>query len=110
VTTPQAMAVADALKAGRMFQTEGTKLHLLGLVENMAWFSPEDQPDQRYHPFGKEGTHALAERLGLECLASLPMVEGSSQGPSVAGTPIAQAYLDLAGEVSRRIAMHHRST
>lgn len=110
VTTPQAMAVADALKAGRMFQTEGTKLHLLGLVENMAWFSPEDQPDQRYHPFGKEGTHALAERLGLECLASLPMVEGSSQGPSVASTPIAQAYLDLAGEVSRRIAMHHRST
>ncbi|MFM8838895.1 MAG: P-loop NTPase, partial [Bacteroidota bacterium] len=45
VTTPQAMALADALKAGRMFQTEGTRLNLLGIIENMAWFSPVEQPE-----------------------------------------------------------------
>ena len=109
VTTPQALALADALKAGRMFQTQGTQLNLLGLVENMAWFSPSDRPDHRYFPFGQEGTRVLAEQLGLDILASMPLVEEGGQGPSVVGRPVSQAYLALAGEVSRRIAMHHQA-
>ncbi|MFM7497813.1 MAG: P-loop NTPase, partial [Bacteroidota bacterium] len=105
----QALAVADALKAGRMFQTQGTQLNLLGLVENMAWFSPSDRQEHRYFPFGQEGTRFLAEQLGLDILASMPLVEEGGQGPSVVGRPVSQAYLALAGEVSRRIAMHHQA-
>lgn len=102
VTTPQAMALADALKAGRMFQTEGTRLNLLGMVENMAWFSPAEQPDMRYYPFGKGGTEALAQQLSLDILTTLPLTDGPSETSR-------EAYALLAGEVSRRIAVHHRT-
>jgi len=102
VTTPQAMALADALKAGRMFQTEGTRLNLLGMVENMAWFSPAEQPDMRYYPFGKGGTEALAQQLSLDILTTLPLTDGPSETSR-------EAYVLLAGEVSRRIAVHHRT-
>jgi ATP-binding protein involved in chromosome partitioning len=102
VTTPQAMALADALKAGKMFQTEGTRLNLLGMVENMAWFSPAGQSDLRYYPFGRGGTESLAQQLTLDILSSLPLTDGPCEASR-------KAYAKLAGEVSRRIAVHHRT-
>jgi len=102
VTTPQAMALADALKAGRMFQTEGTRLNLLGIIENMAWFSPAEQPEARYFPFGQGGTEALSQQLSLEILTTLPLTDGPSEASRV-------AFAHLAGEVSRRIAVHHQN-
>lgn len=104
VTTPQAMALADALKAGRMFQTEGTRITLLGLVENMAWFSPADREGHRYFPFGQGGTQGLAGELSLDILASLPLTE--MQDPSFP-TNLMPEYKALAGEIARRIAVFH---
>lgn len=76
VTTPQEVALADARKGVAMFKDEKINVPVLGIVENMAWFTPEAHPEERYHIFGKDGGVKLAEKLGVRLLAQIPLVAG----------------------------------
>lgn len=76
VSTPQEVALADARKGIAMFTGEAVNVPILGLVENMAWFTPEDHPDERYYIFGKGGAARLAEQQGVKLLAQIPLVMG----------------------------------
>lgn len=105
VTTPQEVALADARKGISMFTGEKVGVPILGLVENMAWFTPEKHPDERYYIFGQEGGVRLAEELGVKLLAQIPLV-GSIREQADSGEPIAagdtmagHAYIHLAHEV-----------
>jgi ATP-binding protein involved in chromosome partitioning len=75
VTTPQEVALADARKGIRMFTTEKVKVPILGLVENMAWFTPEELPENKYFIFGKDGGKHLAEELNIPLLGQIPIVQ-----------------------------------
>lgn len=105
VTTPQEVALADARKGIAMFREEKINVPILGLVENMAWFTPELHPEERYYIFGRDGGRKLAEKLGVELLAQLPIVESvcdaSDSGTPIAlaGTMASQAYFHLAHRV-----------
>lgn len=74
VTTPQEIALADARKGIEMFQNEKVGVPVLGIVENMAWFTPAPHPDEKYFVFGKGGGMRLAEETGVELLARIPLV------------------------------------
>jgi len=76
VSTPQEVALADAVKGINMFRTDKVNVPILGLVENMAWFTPEELPDNRYYIFGNGGCKALAEREGFRLLGQIPIVQG----------------------------------
>ena len=80
VTTPQEVALADARKGISMFQSDAVNVPILGLVENMAWFTPAAHPDEKYYIFGKEGGMRLAEKLGVELLGQVPLVAGICKG------------------------------
>ena len=88
VTTPQEVALADARKGIAMFTNTGVNVPILGLVENMAWFTPEDHPDEKYYIFGKEGGVELAKKAGVKVLAQIPLVMGIRQQAD-AGRPVA---------------------
>lgn len=105
VTTPQEVALADARKGIAMFQSEKVNVPVLGLVENMAWFTPEKHPEERYYIFGRDGGVRLAEKLHIKLLAQIPIV-GSICDNADGGTPAAlsdsisgQAFIHLAHEV-----------
>lgn len=80
VSTPQEVALADAVKAIKMFQGEKISIPILGLVENMAWFTPEELPDNKYYLFGKEGCKKLAEEMQLPLLGQVPIVQSIREG------------------------------
>ncbi len=105
VTTPQEVALADARKGIAMFQSDKVNVPVLGLVENMAWFTPEKHPDERYYIFGRDGGVKLAEKLHIKLLAQIPIV-GSICDNADGGTPAAlsdtisgHAFIHLAHEV-----------
>ncbi len=74
VSTPQEVALADARKGIAMFQGEKVNVPILGLVENMAWFTPAPHPEEKYYIFGNGGAVRLAEKLGVKLLAQIPLV------------------------------------
>lgn len=76
VTTPQEVALADARKGIAMFTNPGVNVPILGLVENMAWFTPENHPDEKYYIFGRDGGVRLAEKEGVRLLGQIPLVMG----------------------------------
>ena len=86
VSTPQQVALADARKGIDMYQNEKVNVPILGLVENMAWFTPKELPENRYYIFGKEGCKRLAEEMSVPLLAQLPLVQGICED-SDKGTP-----------------------
>lgn len=88
VTTPQEVALADARKGIAMFKDEKVNVPVLGIVENMAWFTPETHPDERYYLFGREGGVRLAEETGVKLLGQVPLVAGIAEH-SDNGSPIA---------------------
>ncbi|MDR0713247.1 MAG: Mrp/NBP35 family ATP-binding protein [Bacteroidales bacterium] len=103
VGTPQQVALADVIKGIGMFRNEKVNVPVLGLVENMAWFTPAELPGNRYYLFGKEGCKQLAERENLPLLAQIPIVQSISESgdngqPVVAGkdSPTAQTFMELA--------------
>lgn len=105
VTTPQQVALADARKGISMFMGDKVNVPILGLVENMAWFTPAKHPDERYYIFGREGGVELAKELGVKLLAQIPLVADVCEDGD-AGTPIAlkdsmmgHEFLHLAHEV-----------
>ena len=76
VSTPQQVALADARKGIDMYRNEKVNVPILGLVENMAWFTPAELPQNRYYIFGKEGCKQLAEEMDVPLLAQIPLVQG----------------------------------
>lgn len=80
VSTPQEIALADAIKGIDMFESDSINVPVLGLVENMAWFTPEELPNNKYYIFGKEGCKKLAEEKGLPLLGQIPVVESIMRG------------------------------
>lgn len=105
VSTPQQVALADARKGIAMFTGEKINVPILGLVENMAWFTPEKHPDERYYIFGREGGVELARELGVKLLAQIPIVgsiceRGDGGEPIAMGDTVAShAFIHLAHEV-----------
>ena len=106
VTTPQDVALADVEKGVNMFRNKSIAKPIVGLVENMSWFTPEAHPDERYYLFGRDGGAAMAERFGIDLLGQIPLVQGIREGgdagePVALGTrPDSLAFLDIA----RRLA------
>lgn len=106
VSTPQQVALADARKGIDMYTNDKVNVPILGLVENMAWFTPRELPDTRYYIFGKDGVRKLSEELNVPLLAQIPLVQGMCEGCD-AGKPAAldaasiegQAFLALAQAV-----------
>ena len=88
VTTPQPVALVDARKGIDMFRNEKVGVPVLGIIENMAWFTPAELPENRYYIFGKDGGKRLAEELKVPLLGQIPLVESIRQA-SDDGTPIA---------------------
>ncbi len=84
VTTPQEIAINDARKGAEMFINSSIEVPLLGLVENMSWFTPKQHPDEKYYIFGKDGGHILSSELGTPLLAQVPLIkevgEAAEQG------------------------------
>ena len=101
VTTPQPVALADVEKGVNMFQNPSINRPIFGLVENMAWFTPEEHPDEKYYIFGRDGGAAMAERLGIGLLGQIPLVQsireaGDNGEPVALGTrPDSLAFLEL---------------
>ena len=114
VTTPQEVALADARKAASMFNMANINVPILGVVENMSWFSPPELPDNRYYLFGKDGGAQLAKELNVPVLAQLPIVEsirtGGDEGkPSVldAHSAVAEAWETLVFNTARQVAIRN---
>ena len=106
VSTPQEVALADARKGINMYQNDKVNVPILGLIENMAWFTPAELPENKYYLFGKEGTKRLAEELNVPLLGQIPIVQSICEGGDN-GTPVAlnedsitgQAFIELAKNV-----------
>ena len=88
VSTPQQVALADARKGVDMYRNEKVNVPILGLIENMAWFTPAELPENRYYIFGREGCKRLAEELGVPLLAQIPIVQSICENGDN-GTPAA---------------------
>jgi len=102
VSTPQEVALADAIKGISMFRSDRINVPVLGLVENMSWFTPAELPGNRYYLFGREGCKKLAEKLEIPLIGQIPIVEGICEGgdngqPVALGDSItAMAFSDMA--------------
>lgn len=114
VSTPQAVASADAKKAIMMFKQQQINVPILGVVENMAYFTPAELPNNRYYIFGKGGAKQMAEEFGLKCLGEIPIVQSIREGGDIGipavidDEPIAkQAFTDLAKRVAQNIAIRN---
>ncbi|MBU6340821.1 MAG: ATP-binding protein [Bacteroidetes bacterium] len=114
VTTPQEVALADAVKAMNMFQLPQINVPVLGVVENMAWFTPEELPDNKYYIFGQGGGKKLAHSSNSVLLGQIPIVQGIREGgdtgtPAVlkTGTPMSNAFLEVAKNTLRQIAVRN---
>ena len=106
VTTPQTVALADVEKGVDMFRNKNIDKPIFGLVENMAWFTPEEHPDERYFIFGKDGGTRMASELGIDLLGRIPLVQSIRESGD-AGTPAALtsrpdglAFVELAGKLA----------
>jgi len=97
VSTPQAVALADARKGIDMYTNDKVNVPILGLVENMAWFTPAELPENKYYIFGKEGCKNLAQEMNVPLLAQIPIVQSICENGD-AGTP---AALDVASPVGQ---------
>ena len=97
VSTPQDVALADAIKGINMFKTESINVPLLGLVENMAWFTPEELPDNKYYIFGKEGCKKLADERNIPLLGQIPLVQSIREGGD-SGVPTAADEKSIMGK------------
>jgi ATP-binding protein involved in chromosome partitioning len=114
VSTPQQVAAADARKAIMMFKQPQINVPILGIVENMAYFTPQELPENKYYIFGKGGARNMAEQFDLPFLGEIPLVQGIREGgdkgvPAVVGDePVAKnAFVALAQRVAQNIAIRN---
>ena len=103
VSTPQQVALADARKGLQMFQTDKIEVPILGLVENMAWFTPAELPENRYYIFGKDGCKNLAEEKNVPLLAQIPIVQSICESGDT-GEPVALKDNSILSEAFRMLA------
>jgi ATP-binding protein involved in chromosome partitioning len=114
VTTPQKVAVADARKGAEMFKSPAINVPLLGVVENMAYFVPDDAPEKKYYIWGEGGGKSLADALDVPLLGQIPLRQGIAEN-SDSGTPVAmydsgvlaESYHALAQQIAQQIAIHN---
>ena len=106
VTTPQPVALVDARKGVDMFRNEKINVPVLGIIENMAWFTPAELPNNRYYIFGRDGGKNLAEELGVPLLGQIPLVqsirEAGDDGEPIAmqeGHPAAKIFDEIARKI-----------
>ncbi|MDM1072902.1 Mrp/NBP35 family ATP-binding protein [Empedobacter brevis] len=103
VSTPQNIALADARKGVGMFQMEAINVPVLGIVENMAYFTPQELPTNKYYIFGQNGAKDLAEQIGVPFLGEIPIVQSIREAADV-GRPAAMQEDTLVAEVYKNIA------
>ena len=103
VSTPQEVALADARKGIDMYRNEKVNVPILGLVENMAWFTPAELPENRYYIFGREGVKRLAEEMNTPVLAQIPIVQSICEAGDV-GEPAAVRPDTLTGQAFHSLA------
>lgn len=113
VTTPQKVALADATKGLAMFRQPQINVPVLGIVENMAYFTPEELPGNKYFIFGKDGGKNLSEKYGVPLLGQVPLVQGIRESGD-SGLPavmkegvVSQAFRDLAEAMARQVAIRN---
>jgi len=114
VSTPQQLAIADVKKAADMFMQEGINVPMLGVVENMAYFTPTELPENKYYIFGKEGCTKLAKDLAIPLLCQIPIVQTIAESGDN-GKPVAvdensiggKAFKQLAEKVAQQIAIRN---
>ncbi|MGS2761672.1 Mrp/NBP35 family ATP-binding protein [Sinomicrobium sp. M5D2P9] len=116
VSTPQNVALADARKGVAMFQQESINVPVLGIVENMAYFTPEELPDNKYYIFGREGARNLAEDLDVPFLGEIPLVqsirEAGDVGRPVAlqtASPLEESFEELTKNVVQEVVSRNES-
>lgn len=102
VSTPQAVALADVLKGVNMFRNKDINIPILGLVENMAWFTPAELPQNKYYIFGKEGGVKMAEQLGIDLLAQIPIYMSIRENGDLGTPDTITEWEELAQEVVKR--------
>ena len=109
VTTPQAVALADVEKGVNMFRNENVNRPIFGLIENMAWFTPEEHPDEKYYIFGRDGGAEMAKELGVDLLGRIPLVQGiresgdAGEPVALGGRPDGLAFIELAGRLAEKL-------
>ena len=109
ISTPQDVALADVEKGVNMFRNESVNKPIFGLVENMAWFTPAEHPDEKYYIFGKDGGREMAEKYGIPLLGQIPLVqdirEGGDSGEPAAlsSRPDGVAFLEIAQKVAENL-------
>jgi ATP-binding protein involved in chromosome partitioning len=112
VTTPQNVAIADVIKSINMFKLPGVEVSILGIVENMAYFTPEDMPEKKYYIFGKNGGKELAKTFEINFLGQIPLVQDVRKGGDE-GNPITRdnegptslAFKEIAQNLAQQIAI-----
>nr|WP_197718638.1 Mrp/NBP35 family ATP-binding protein [Pedobacter schmidteae] len=117
VTTPQQVALADTRKGLAMFRMPGINIPVLGVIENMAYFTPEELPDNKYYIFGRDGGKELAKSFSVPFLGEIPIVQGITEGGDN-GVPvvinrshkIAVSFTEIAGRVAQQIAINNAQT
>nr|MBS0038124.1 Mrp/NBP35 family ATP-binding protein [Saprospiraceae bacterium] len=113
VTTPQKVAIDDAIKAGNMFRIENINVPILGVVENMSWFTPAELPDNKYYLFGKGGGKKLAQAFNTVLLGQLPLIQsiqesGDTGKPAVMNEDeIADLYLEVTRKLVRQTILRN---
>jgi ATP-binding protein involved in chromosome partitioning len=115
VSTPQEIALADARKGVAMFQQESINVPVLGIVENMAYFTPEELPENKYHIFGKDGAKNLAQDLNVPFLGEIPLVQSIREAGDVGrpaalqtATPTEEAFEELTKNVVQELVNRNK--
>jgi len=110
VSTPQSVALADAKKGVAMFQQESINVPVLGIIENMAYFTPEELPDNKYYVFGNAGAKHLAEDLKIPFLGEIPLVQSIREAGDLGrpaamqeATPIEEAFHEITQNVAQEV-------
>jgi ATP-binding protein involved in chromosome partitioning len=116
VSTPQEVALADARKGVAMFQQDSINVPVLGIIENMAYFTPEELPKNKYYIFGKEGAKHLAEDLKVPFLGEIPLVQSIREAGDVgrpaamqSGTPIEAAFEEITKQIVSEVVGRNKT-
>lgn len=117
VTTPQQVALADTRKGLAMFRMAGINIPVLGVIENMSYFTPAELPDNKYYLFGKDGGKELAKTFNVPFLGEIPIVQSISEagdsGAPVAletGSKLSQSFSEIAGRIAQQVAINNAQT
>jgi ATP-binding protein involved in chromosome partitioning len=114
VSTPQAVALADVQKGVSMFQMPAMNVPVLGIIENMSYFTPAELPENKYYIFGKDGAKQMAEKLNVPLLGEIPLIQSIREAGDVGrpavmqeNTPQAECFKDIAKRVAQEIAIRN---